>query len=310
MKTTILIPHYRTGAVTAHSVKRFLQCRGRHTINIVVIDNSNGIGVDRIPKSPDVTIISYPVDLLQSHGIAFDYALQNHSDLIDECFITAESDSFPIADTWLDHYEDYWNQGWDMAGSRMKLSGGEYVHPAGAMYRKTNWIEARECVDSYGYHFYDSGLSSPSCISLMRKEKIIGEIAEEKLKRYLPVAESVFHQGMAFCDDSLDRYGARSISNQPQAILPRDGVDEYRRIMYEPGQWFSYWHLARGKRIKEVPTEIRWMPGRVNQQQEFSLMENGLKHLWGITAWDGSECEEMQDVIDFKRRQAIDICGV
>ncbi len=309
MKTTILLPHYRTGAMTAYSVKRILACRGRHQANIIVIDNGGGVGCDLIPKDKDVTVLSYPSDLLQSHGVAFDFALQQRFDLIEECFVTVESDSFPIADTWLDHYEDYSNQGYDLAGSKLKLSGGTYFHPAGAMYRKSNWLEAMADVRELNksYNFYECLI--PPCYHVMSREVLAGTEKEAKRLRFLPVAQGVFHQGMGFNDEDVKTYGRRSMESEAPAILSREGADRYLRVMYEPGQWFAYWHRARGKKIKEVPTEIRWMPGRINEQQEFTLMENGLKHLWGITAWDGSECKEMQDVIDFKRQQALDICG-
>lgn len=304
MKVSIIIPHYVTGDMTAYSVSKFIERKGRHEIHIIVIDNGGG-GIEKVAIHPDVTILEYPKNLLQSQGIALDYALRTHPHLIEDYFITAESDSFPIDERWLDHYEDYVNQGYDIAGSRLKLSGGEYIHPAGTMYRKKNWIEAMECVRSYGYHFYDSGLSSPSCISLMRKEKLEDQVAVDKLARYLPVATGVFHQGMAFGDDSLNSYGSRTMTTESPLILPRQGRSEYRRIMYEPGQWFAYWHVASGKEIKEIPTVVKWMDGRINQNQEYSLMENGFKHLWGITAY--ADCKDpdpsMAKIIEFKRNQ-------
>ncbi len=80
------------------------------------------------------------------------------------------------------------------------------------------------------------------------------------------------------------------------------------RVMYEPGQWFAYWHVATGKKIKEVPTEIRWLPNRENQNQEFTLMENGFKHLWGITSY--TECpngDDMREVVNFKKHQLAEL---
>jgi hypothetical protein len=62
-----------------------------------------------------------------------------------------------------------------------------------------------------------------------------------------------------------------------------------------------------GKKIKEVPTEVRWLPNRENQNQEFTLMESGFKHLWGITSYSEYENKEMDDVIQFKRRQAAEL---
>ncbi len=306
MKTTILLPTFRTREMTAYSVSQILANRGRHQANIVVIDNGGGIGLDLIPKHKDVTILSYPADRLQSHGIAFDYALQTVPDLIEECFITVESDSFPTHSEWLSHAEDWMNQGYDLAGSKMKLSGGTYIHPAGAMYRKSNWLEAMETVRKYGYHFYESMI--PPCYHLMKKELIEGDDSVEKKRvRFLPISKGVFHQGMGFCDESVDTYGNRSMESESPTILPRDGDDQYYRVMYEPGQWFAYWHKAMGKRIKEVPTEVRWLQGRENQNQEFSLMENGFKHLWGITAYSDCTTPELAEIVNFKKRQAAEL---
>ncbi len=305
MHFTILLPTYKTGDMTAYSIRRMLECRGRHTINIIVIDNGNGIGMDELPDDPLVRILPYPTDRLQSHGIAFDFALQTIPDLISECFITVESDSFPMDDRWLDHMEGWANQGWDMVGSKLKLSGGTYIHPAGAMYRKKNWSEAMETVRGYGYHFYETLL--PPCFHVMSRDIVDG--AEDKKKRFLPIAEGVFHQGMGFNDEALETYGNRNMESEPPTILPRSGNDRYTRMMYEPGQWFAYWHAATGKRIKEVPTKIQWLPNRENQAQEYTLMENGFKHLWGITAYTACENgESVSDVVAFKRRQLAEIC--
>ncbi len=306
MKTTVIIPHYRTGALTRFTVNQFLACKGRHQLNIIVVDNGGGIGVEDIPKHPDVTLLTYPAELLQSHGLAYDHALKTVPGLIEECFITSESDSFPTHDRFLDHAEDWQNDGVDLAGSKLKLSGGTYLHPAGAMYRKSNWLEAMQTVREYGYHFYESMI--PPCYHLMRKELIEGDDSVEKKRvRFLPISTGVFHQGMGFKDESVDTYGNRDMESEPPTILPRDGDDQYYRAMYEPGQWFSYWHKAMGKRIKEVPTEVRWLPGRENQNQEFSLMENGFKHLWGITAYSDCTTPELAGVVAFKRRQAAEL---
>lgn len=308
MHFTILLPHYRTGKMSAYSIKQILEKKGRHSVNIVIIDNGNGVGTELIPKSDHITVIAYPEHLLQSHGIAFDYALSTVPELISECFITVESDSFPMDERWLDHYEDYANKGFDLAGGKLQLSGGQYIHPAGTMYRKSNWRQAIDDVRGYGYHFYESIV--PPCYHLMRKSKLEDDVSDAKRVRFLPIAQSVFHQGMGFNDENVDTYGRRSMESEPPTIFPPPSPkEEYLRVMYEPGQWFAYWHKAKGKKIFEIPTEVKWMEGRENQNQEYSLMENGFKHLWGITAY--SECSDpsMQRVIDFKMDQMNNLVG-
>jgi hypothetical protein len=61
------------------------------------------------------------------------------------------------------------------------------------------------------------------------------------------------------------------------------------RIGAEPGQWFAWWQKAMGYSLYEIPTEVHWLPGKENQQQEYTLTENGVKHLWGISAYHGTD---------------------
>jgi len=143
MKFSILIPHYKTGKMTAYCIHKILKHRGNHEVNIIVVDNSNdGSEEYFMPFAEkfgthewcDGWYIPYPSDIMQSHGLAFDYALENVPN-ITPYFITLESDSYPIDDSWLDYYENLINEGYDMAGSYLRLSGGQYIHPAGAMYK-------------------------------------------------------------------------------------------------------------------------------------------------------------------------------
>jgi hypothetical protein len=68
-------------------------------------------------------------------------------------------------------------------------------------------------------------------------------------------------------------------------ILLKDKPKLVKRVGYEPGQWLSYWHYAMGKPIFEIPTETKWINNTPGTQQEYTQMESGFKHLWGISAW-------------------------
>ena len=72
------------------------------------------------------------------------------------------------------------------------------------------------------------------------------------------------------------------------------------RVGYEPSQWISYWHLAMGKKTFAIPTEIKWLPNRGGQQQEYTLMENGFIHRWGISAYHDGGNEDTQDIAKVK----------
>lgn len=307
---TIIVPHYRTGKITAYCIHQLNKLRGTHPINIIVVDNSNGEGIEYFEGMENVTIMGYPYKLLQSHGIAFDFALEHCFDAITEYFITVESDSFPTQNNWLDYYENLINEGYEMAGSKLHLSGGEYLHPAGAMYKKSNWKEAKELVAVYNkmYHYLSNYEEREGF-----KGHLMNPSDDATDEYYLPLSTSVFHQGMGFKDESINTYGQRNIESEQDSILIPDGMlggiirPTFFRIGYEPGQWFSYWHYTTGKKVKQIPTLVKWMDNRVNQQQEYTMMEeNEFKHLWAVTAYNGCTSPELKDIIDFKAQQMED----
>lgn len=42
---------------------------------------------------------------------------------------------------------------------------------------------------------------------------------------------------------------------------------------------------AMGKKVFNVPTETKWIDGKEGHQQEYTLMKNGFKHIWGVSAY-------------------------
>lgn len=336
MKFSILIPHFKTGKMTAYCISQILKHKGKHDVEIIVIDNSNDgseklflttnsdgtpntecVNYGEHPNS-DMYYLPYPKDLLQSHGIAFDFALQEIP-TISEYFITLESDSFPIDDSWLDYYENLINEGYDMAGSYLRLSGGQYIHPAGAMYKLQNWLDAKELVKMYNenYDFYPNMIiqdGHPNHIMVKANSPMPkgeyhhsyreSEMTEANLLRHKPIANSVFHQAMGFNQESFHTYGKRNAETETKTILfNHSAPDVIHRLGYEPGQWFGYWHLATGKKVYQIPTEVVWMKHRENQQQEYTLTSSGVKHLWGVTAYNGVDIEELNDIV--KRKQTL-----
>lgn len=309
MNFSILIPHYKTGKMTAYCIHQLLKYKGMHELEIIVVDNSNGEGVELFSHYP-IKLLTYPPHLMQSHGIAFDYALQQDA-VSNEYFITVESDSFPTQDNWLDYYENLVNHNYDSAGSLLHLSGGKYLHPAGAMYGKWIWQEAYKYVRySLEYSFFPNlAIKELFPCHLMVHRDFMTEFLKDpekhvkihhsyrdtdyliQLERYLPIAQSVFHNGMGNENESYTTYGARTFSNpicdNTQPMIYRMGL--------EPGQWLSYYQ-DRLKKVFHIPTEIVWMPNRINQQQEYTIMENGFKHLWGVTTYSGVIEETVKDI--------------
>ena len=310
MRFTILIPHFKAGKMTAYAVSQFLKCRGRHDVKIVIIDNSPTDGSARYlePFRDSISYHKYPEGKLQSHGIAFDYALKNGL-VEDEYFITAESDSFPTDPNWLDYYEKIAKDGVDCAGSVMRLSGGTYLHPAGAMYRREVWEKAYDYASKIPYAYFPNMAAKEGfdCHLMVKKsfvndflkdpEKFV-ELAEgykpysegkalERLAGYDPVGSGVFHNGMGSLQESIHTYGQRSLfmGGPEDALITDRGNTFIHRIGYEPGQYFCYWIAANDYLMRAIPTEVKWLPGKENQQQEYTINSAGFKHIWGVSAY-------------------------
>lgn len=324
MKITILIPHFKTGKMTAYTISQLLKHKGEHELNIVVIDNNAGDGSVKYlePFSKHFTYLPYPNDRLQSHGIAFDFALElNYVNT--GYFITLESDSFPIQDGWLDYYEYLVSQEVDCAGSILQLSGGSYLHPAGALYKKSNWDKAIYDCSNIPYAYlpniatkegFDSHLmvhdsifakfmkNPDDYIELSSSYKpYVLRLGYEKLAHYSPIGLGVFHNGMGNRQESIKTFRDRSIASEADTLTFDNKQKLIYRIGAEPGQWFSWWHAHNKKSINSIPTEIKWLPGKENQQQEYTLNEAGIKHLWAISAYHGYTPENERDVALLKQ---------
>lgn len=320
MKFTILIPHYKSGKPTAYCVSKLLEHKGTHEIKIIVIDNS--VGDESInylqPFKNEIEILSYQKEFIQSHGCAFDFAM---AQVKTDYFITLESDSFPTQDNWLDYYEEMVNKGYDVAGSLLKLSGGEYIHPCGALYSKKLWQEAKIYCNEVEYAYFPnmSVYGGFDCHLMVHKsivEKVMAspydwiEPAEsykhigrkEMVKRMLYYSPIVapFHNGMGRKDETVKTYGSRTIESETPYTLLDNKKKLINRVGLEPGQWLTFFAQARGKIIGAVPTEIKWMKDRDDQQQEYTKMDNGLTHVWAGSSFLDMKGTDFNDVYEFK----------
>jgi hypothetical protein len=325
MKISILLPHYRTGKMTAYTIHQLLKYKGKHEIKIIVIDNNVGDGsVEYLfPFMKDILYVAYPKGLLQSHGIAFDYVLENG--LVETpYFITIESDSFPLHDNWLDYYEELINQDVDIAGSLMKLSGGTYIHGCGSLIKKSFWEEAKEICDKVPYTYFPnmSRKNNFDC-HLMLHNSIVDKVLENPndwfelasgykgLSKEEMIARAVhyspckkpFHSGLGGLDEDVSGYGIRNIEQDSQHIILNEKSKKLiNRVGYEPSQNLCYMAVALGKKVVVIPTETKWMPNREGQQQEYSIMENGFKHLWAISSYVERGSEGVEDIYQAKRK--------
>jgi hypothetical protein len=326
MKFSILIPHWKNGKATAYCVSQLLKHKGSHDIEIIVIDNSYGDGstIYLRPFADEIKYLIYPSDKLQSHGLAFEYALQGGY-VNNEWFITMESDSFPTDEKWLDYIEDKIFNQYDCGGSLLRLSGGCYMHPCAAFYNKWDWYGATEYCKEMQYSYFPGIAKKEGLVAhLMVHESILDlfldspedyieladsykphsrELAMKQLNHYLPVAKGSFHNGMGRLQESFRTYGWRN----PDTEVSNKLLDNRAKIIYrageEPGQWLHYYLLAIGKKCFYIPTETKWMPGREMQQQEYTKTENGVIHLWAGSSFLSMKDTAMHDVYEFKKNQ-------
>lgn len=323
MQFSILIPHYRS-KITAYAIHKLLENKGRHEIEIIIIDNSQDKSVKYIePFMDEIIYVKYPKDKLQSHGISFDWAIE--SDYVsNENFICLESDSYPTNDKWLDLYEKCINEGYETGGSLLWLSGGEFVHACGAFYKKSIWHEAKDYCDKIEYSYFpnmsysfgfdchlmvhnsilDTVLDNPDdYIELSNTYR--GLSKEEMLAKrdnYRPVVNP-FHNGMGRLNETLATYGQRCAKIDAPNILLNDKPKLINRMGYEPSQWFFYWQLSMKKKVIIFPTETKWLPNRENQQQEYTETANGLIHIWCGSSYLDMANTPMNDVYEFKKNQ-------
>ncbi len=326
MRISILIPHYKTWKMTFYAIHQLLKCKGRHQLDIWVIDNNPSDGTaEKLQFFGDkIHLIPYPAGRLQSHGVGYDFLTPY---LPTEVFATIESDSFPTKESgeWIDWIELLIKEGYDSAGSCLQLSGGQFVHTAGAFYKKSIWQKAKRYVDEMEYVYFpniamkedfpchllvhesvlDQFMAKPDhFVSLYKDyEPPNPEFLKKKMEEYLPIGRGVFHNGAGRSQESYSTYRHRNViqARDEKEVIMDNKYPFIMRMGYEPGQYFCFWMLANGHKVYDIPTETVWMPGRVHQQQERTIMENGFVHLWAITAYNDATNPELMDIINYKK---------
>lgn len=321
MKFSIILCHYKTGKMTAYTVAQILKYKGDHEIEILICNNNAGDGSEKYlePFKGQITIVDYPKGKLQSHGIGYDVLFEMASK---EFVIALESDSFPTKEGWLDYYEKLVNDGCDAAGSFLSLSGGKYLHPAGALYKRSIWLEAnRYCYGIEYDYFPNMAMKDNFACHLMVHKSVVVQflnnpddyieladsykpytrpLAIQKSDYYAPVIGPM-HNGMGRIQEALRTYGQRTPETEVPNVMLDNRVKMIYRIGYEPGQWFCYWMMANNKLVYDMPTEVKWLPGKEYQQQEFTLNEAGVKHIWGISAYHDYTPENEKEVAKVKQ---------
>ncbi len=326
MKISIIFCHYKNGKMSAYTVSQLLKYKGDNDIEILISDNSRDNSINYLePFKEFIKIIPYPKNVIQSHGCGYDL-LMNH--VTNDYVIPIESDSFPTKENWIEYYLPIIKEGYSIAGSIMTLSGGEYIHPAGSIIKKSDWEEAKKYCESIPYHYlpnaaiiedfpnhlmvhndiWDFFLMRPAsfvelpvkCLSFSKGDWL----AKESF--YKPVV-GPYHNGMGMFKETFKTYSKRNMNTEPAGIL-LDGKDRtIFRMGYEPGQWLSYYLKASEKKIAQIPTKVKWLPNRENQQQEYTIMDNGFKHLWAGSSFLDMKGTDNNDIYEFKIKQINDL---
>lgn len=320
MNFSVVFCHFKTGKMSAYTISQLLKYKGKHNLEILICNNNAGDGSEVYlePFKDVVKIVDYPKDLMQSHGIGYNMLFEMATN---EWVICLESDAFPIIEGWLNYYVWIINEGYDCAGSLLTLSGGSYIHPAGCLYRRSIFVEAFKYYSAMEYYYFPnmSMKEGFACHTMVHKNIVndvlanpedyieladgykpfYPKLAEEKAIHYGPVC-GPFHTGVGSNQESIKTYGQRTIESEVPNILLDYKQKLINRIGYEPGQAFCYWQLAMNKKIFYIPTATEWLSGKENQQQKFTVTENGVKHCWGISAYYDYEGND-QEIIKFKQ---------
>lgn len=320
---TAIIPTYKTPEMTAFSVAKLLEFSNPGELDIVVVNN---FPTDRDtlrflqPFIDSIRYYDYPEDRLQSHGISFDWCFEN--DLVKtEYVITLESDCYPTKE-FIPYYQNIIEQGFDAAGSMLKLSGGLYMHPCGSLYRKSVWEECRDYCKTVQYSYFPNmirtqGFDFHAMIHNSILDKVLGNPEDYfdlangykpyskelalKRKEHYSTTVNPFHNGMGNLNENITTYGARGFDSEvPQTILNNKNKI-VRRVGFEPGQFLAYWLFEMNKKVCQIPIEVKWMNDREGQQQEYTINEAGLYHCWGISSYTERPPDGVEDIYKEKR---------
>lgn len=323
MRFTILIPHWKS-KITAYAVSQFLKYKGKHEIELLVMNNSWDDDSYEVilPFVPSVRIVHSVSQKISSHGVALDIGMDKAAS---EWVICAESDSYPSEEGYLDTYENIIKMGYDGAGSLLQLSGGRYMHPCGALYHRNAWKEAMDYFTGIPYSYYpnfmmrdnfpvhamihyslvDAVSDNPDdWVELAAEYKgNTRQIMKEKMEYYKPVC-GAFHSGAGGRQESLRTYGQRTHETDAPYIIVNEKTPKIvGRLGMEPGQGLHYYMVATGRKLCYIDTKIFWMPGRENEQQERTVMSNGFTHLWAGSSYLSMKGTSLNDVYEYKSKQ-------
>lgn len=302
MNFTVILPHYKNGELTELSIRRMLEHKGQHEIDIIVVNNNPGDGTEHpflhhVAHNNNVRYYEYPKHMLSNIGTAYDWVMHM---VKTDYFITATPGSRPTNTDWLDAYAYAIRYKYAVAGGFVhQFDSGFYLHPCGAFYKTSVYQEALDYAKSQKYVYYGElveeqgqrlgliipekvndtfmalphtfikGLDYPSSIQ-ERREKF------QKMAAYYKPFTLPFASHMGYRDERIEEKRERNFQTDAMATLTLYDNIQACRIGYDPGQWFSYWLAAKAHYIEAYPVSIK----ENDNGLEYSLMSNGFECAW------------------------------
>jgi hypothetical protein len=310
-KTSIILAHFKTWRWTAVCIHNFKQFGIPVDSEIIVCDNSPGHPsikcLTETPLGDGIKIVQGNPDF-PSHGQAYQKCFESSTG---DWIFTAESDSFPIRHGWFDEYVKA-SAHYDYIGPEMPMGGGTYIHPAGALTRRSLIKDAEKWQDRHKDWVFIPGAGA----KLKTADKGYHVVAAKEWLEDLPLVDAamekeielwknvgVWQEMRCFDEDTFDNYMLRTgIKNWE----PVPGKFAYNKIGFEPGQWLSYFAQEKSNdwTIHKAPTHIEWMPGHEGKQAAFSTVFGGFVHAWCGSVSTVSAKNLHPEVAKFKKEQA------
>jgi hypothetical protein len=289
-KLSILLPHFKAVKWLAIAVHAFKKYQPAIPWELVVCNNSPWHPSIKILTEThlgeDVKIVDGQADF-PSHGKGLFFAYQA-SDLKSDWIMTTESDAFPIRDNWSNEFIKA-SANYDLVGPEMKMGGGTYIHPCGAIVRRSVLEAHQQWRDKYANWKFLPGAAPALGLS----EKGYHVVAHESFLEGKDLPFDVqcgmrlwepdvgpWQSMIEWDDDSFDSYWKRdSVKNW----TPTD-KKHHLRIGLEPGCHLAWWAQGHGFRCLKAPTHVEWMKGRENAQASYSDVFGGFRHVWAGTS--------------------------
>lgn len=308
-KLSIIAASYKTPIWLATMVAAFKKYPFSIESELIVTDNSPGHpsirALTETSLGEGVKIVQGNPDF-PSHGHGYDLA---YAESDGDWIMCTETDAFPVRHAWGDGYVKS-SVDHDIIGPLVPQSSGPYIHPAGAMYRRTLIESAKSWQEAHRQWVFVPGAGAmlkthpKACHVVAHQDWLSDQFIPGDVQQQIDLWKQAgpFQEMRSFDpDDSFDTYQHRT---QILNFEPNNGKLFYNRIGYESGQWLAYYAERNGFRVLRCPNEIIWMHGHEGRQAaESRIFGGGMLHCWGGTVTSVSAKNMPPDVVRYKREQ-------